>query len=160
MLAQFLVSVCVFLIAGLYCIRQHRRHRKHLRLLVRKMYASRMFEQMTPFLKAAALFNLEEVTVDKTGVTLRYMNIRDGKRSFLMHDHHFDYLKPREQEAMRSVLETCLPNLSDKHCYRLTRRTVRLVNGQKEHVYRYTISHNYKAAVNRSNMLKEQTRSW
>ena len=159
-----LVVMLVVVCAGTVAISLYREHRdtKKLRLRVQKLYASQLFEDMMPMLKAARRHSVERVTVDKTGVVLRYFQPRSMETAFLMRPSGYAYLTPEQQEAMRVVLEECLPSLRDQHKYRLSRQRVRLLNGDIEYVYYYTINNAYKAelcrAVNYDPML--QTRSW
>ena len=67
-----------------------------------------------------------------------------------------------QQEALRAVLEECLPKIRDSQLYHLSRQRVRLLNGQVEYVYRYTISNAYKARLSRAPYYDGtlQPRSW
>ena len=159
-LAGALAVFCVCAVAvSLY--REHRNTKK-LRLRVQKLYASQLFEDMMPMLKAARRHSVERVTVDKTGVVLRYFQPRSMETAFLMRPSGYAYLTPEQQEAMRVVLEECLPSLRDQQKYRLSRRRVRLLNGDIEYVYHYTISNAYKAELSRAAYYDPalQTRSW
>lgn len=113
-------------------------------------------------LKAARRHSVERVTVDKTGVVLRYFQPRSMETAFLMRPSGYAYLTPEQQEAMRVVLEECLPSLRDQQKYRLSRQRVRLLNGDIEYVYHYTISNAYKAELSRAAYYDPalQTRSW
>ena len=161
MSAAFFIAVLVLVSAAvLFLIRREQVHKKKLRLLVRKLYGSRVFDEMKPFIKAARRLNVEEITVDKTGVTLKYMNVRDGERCFLMRRHGFPYLTADQQEAMRSLLEDCLPSLAQRSNYRFTLKPLHLLDGTVEYAGCYTISRKYKAFLNESACCTRQNSSW
>ena len=160
LLAGALAAFCVVAVAAsLY--REHRNAKK-LRLRVQKLYASQLFEDMMPMLRAARHHSVERVTVDKTGVALKYFQPHSMETAFLMRPNGYAYLTPEQQEAMRVILEQCLPALQDQQKYRLIRRRVRLVNGEVEYVYSYTICNAYKATLCRAPYYDGtlQTRSW
>lgn len=152
----------VFVGAVVVSLYQEHRHQKKLRLHVQKLYASQLFEDMMPMLKAARRHSVEQVTVDKTGVMLRYFQPHSMETAFLMRPNGYAYLTPEQQEAMRVILEECLPALRDQQKYRLSRRRIRLVNGDTEYEYRYTINNAYKATLVRAPYYDGslQIRSW
>lgn len=139
-----------------------RRQQKRLRLRVQKLYASQLFEDMLPLLQACRKRQLEQVIVDKTGVVMRYLHFTGSESAFLMRPNGYRYLSPGQQEALRSVLEDCLPKLRDSQLYHLSRQHIRLLNGQVEYAYRYTITNAYKARLSRAPYYDGtlQTRSW
>lgn len=139
-----------------------RRQQKQLRLRVQKLYASQLFEDMLPLLQACRKRQLEQVIVDKTGVVMRYLHFAGSESAFLMRPNCYRYLSPGQQEALRSVLEDCLPKLRDSQLYHLSRQRIRLLNGQVEYAYRYTITNAYKARLSRAPYYDGtlQTRSW
>ena len=139
-----------------------RRQQQRLRLRVQKLYASQLFEDMLPLLQACRKRQLEQVIVDKTGVVMRYLHSAGGESAFLMRPNGYRYLSPGQQEALRSVLEDCLPQLRDSQLYHLTRQRIRLLNGQVEYAYRYTITNAYKARLARAPYYDGtlQARSW
>lgn len=139
-----------------------RRQQKRLRLRVQKLYASQLFEDMLPLLQACRKRQLEQVIVDKTGVVMRYLHFTGSESAFLMRPNGYRYLSPGQQEALRSVLEDCLPKLRDSQLYHLSRQRIRLLNGQVEYAYRYTITNAYKARLSRAPYYDGtlQTRSW
>lgn len=141
---------------------RERRQQKRLRLRVQKLYASRLFEELLPLLKVAKKRRLEQVTVDKTGLVLRHLFSEGGETAFLMRPHGYRYLTPEQQEAMRVMLEECLPKLHDSSLYHLSRRRIRLLNGDIEYSYRYTITNAYKASLARAPYYdgSMQARSW
>ena len=139
-----------------------RRQQKRLRLRVQKLYASQLFEDMLPLLQACRKRQLEQVIVDKTGVVMRYLHFAGSESAFLMRPNGYRYLSPGQQEALRSVLEDCLPKLRDSQLYHLSRQRIRLLNGQVEYAYRYTITNAYKARLSRAPYYDGtlQPRSW
>lgn len=144
LLAALLAGVVVA-----YFCREHIRERK-LQLRVQKLYASQLFEDMIPMLRFARHHPIELLMVDKTGVVLRYLYAEGAETAFLMRPNGYAYLTVEQQEAMRSVLEECLPKLRDTAKYHVTRKRVVLLNGNVEYTYQYTIDHDYKAQLNRA----------
>ena len=140
---------------------QERQREVRLRLRVQKFYASELFEDMAPFLKAARLSRIEQLTVDKTGIILRRLG-QETDSAFLMRPNGYAYLSQEQQEALRAVLEECLPKLRDNRRYHVSRRRVRLLNGTVEYGYRYTMRNDYKAALNRAAYYESslKARSW
>jgi len=145
----------------LYFYREHIRERK-LQLRVRKLYASQLFMDMIPMLQIARHSQIEQVTVDKTGVVIRYLQADSAETAFLMRPNGYTYLTPDQQEAMRAMLEDCLPKLCDSAKYHVMRRRIRLLNGDLEYAYQYTITNAYKAKLCRAPYYDGslQTRSW
>ena len=94
--------------------------------------------------------HLEQVRVDKTGVLITYLFPAGSNSAFLMKPHGYAYLTEEQQDAMRTLLEECLPKLRQRGCYRLLRRTYHLVNGQVEYSYRYVMQNHYKASLVRA----------
>ena len=137
-------------------------YERHLRLRVKKLYASQLFEDILPLLKTARKRHVEQLMVDKTGIVLRYLHPVGSETAFLMRPHGYAYLTPELQEALRVVLEECLPKLKDTGRYYVSRRRIRLVNGDIEYAYRYTISNAYKARLSRAPYYDGslQTRLW
>lgn len=144
-------------------VQDHLRAR-HLRLRVKKLYASQLFEELLPMLKTAKKRHIEQLMIDKTGLAIRYFQPAGAEAAFLMRVHGYAYLTPEQQEALRMVLEECLPSLRDGRRYCLSRRRIRLVNGDTEFVYRYTIANPYKAMLVRApyydGSLQATTRLW
>ena len=140
------------MLAGLvvaYFYQEHIREKK-LKLRVQKLYASQLFEDMIPMLRFARHHAIEQLSVDKTGVVLRYLHSEGAETAFLMRPNGYAYLTVEQQEAMRSVLEECLPKLRDKEKYHVIRKRITLLNGTTEYTYQYTISNDYKARLTRA----------
>lgn len=144
LLAALLAGVVVA-----YFYHEHIRE-KRLQLRVQKLYASQLFEDMIPMLQFARRNAIEQLAVDKTGVVLRYLHSEGAETAFLMRPNGYAYLTVEQQEAMRSVLEECLPKLRDVEKYHVTRKRVVLLNGSVEYTYQYTIDNAYKAQLNRA----------
>ena len=156
LLAAFLAGAVV-----IYFYQEHVKEKK-LQIRVKKLYASQLFEDMIPMLRAAKHHSVEQLTVDKTGVAVRYLHADSPETAFLMRPNGYAYLTEEQQEAMRVVLEECLPKLCDSANYHVTRRRVRLLNGDIEHVYQYTMTNAYNSRLCRAAYYDGtlQTRSW
>ena len=140
------------MLAGLvvvYFYQEHLREKK-LQLRVQKLYASQLFEDMIPTLQFARHHTIEQLLVDKTGIVLRYLHAEGAETAFLMRANGYAYLTVEQQEAMRSVLEECLPKLRETNKYHVTRKRSTLLNGSVEYTYQYTIDNAYKAQLNRA----------
>lgn len=140
------------LLAGVvvaYFYQEHIREQK-LQLRVQKLYASQLFEDMMPMLRFARHHAIEQLVVDKTGVVLRYLHADGAETAFLMRPNGYAYLTVEQQEAMRSVLEECLPKLRDADKYHVLRKRIVLLNGSVEYAYQYTIDNAYKARLTRA----------
>lgn len=155
-LAAFLAGAVV-----VYFYQEHVQEKK-LQLRVKKLYASQLFEDMIPMLRAAKHHSVEQISVDKTGVAVRYLHADSPETAFLMRPNGYAYLTPEQQEAMRVVLEECVPKLCDAANYHVGRKRVRLLNGEVEYVYQYTITNAYKTKLCRAPYYDGtlQTRSW
>jgi len=132
-----------------YFYRDHMREKK-LRLRVEKLYASQLFEDMMPLIRYARRYPVERLSVDKTGVVLRSMQADAHEQGFLMRPNGYAYLTDQQQEAMRTVLEECVPKLQNSAHYHVLRKRKVLLNGDIEYVYQYTISNEYKARLSRA----------
>ena len=148
----FLPVLLAALLAGVvvvYFYREHLREKK-LQLRVQKLYASQLFEDMIPMLKFARHHSIEQLSVDKTGVVLRYLHADGAETAFLMRANGYAYLTVEQQEAMRSVLEEVLPKLRETDKYHVTRQRVVLLNGCTEYTYQYTMTNSYKSMLSRA----------
>ncbi|MEF9878489.1 MAG: hypothetical protein RSE58_08950 [Clostridia bacterium] len=126
------------------------RHERHLRLRVNKFRNSELFQEMLPLLRSVEHRPIEQLVVDKTGVVIRCLQPVGAELAFLMKPHHYAYLTPEQQEAVRVVLEGCLPKLKDSSRYCLHRKRIRLINGDIEYNWHYTIVNAYKTKLTRA----------
>ena len=145
----------------IYFYQEHVREKK-LQIRVKKLYASQLFEDMIPMLHAARHHSVEQIMVDKKGVAVRYLHGDSPETAFLMRPNGYAYLTPHQQEAMRVVLEECLPQLTDSASYHVSRKRVHQLNGELEYVFQYTMTNAYKARLCRAAYYDGtlQTRSW
>lgn len=136
-----------------YCftalVNEARRSRRHA-LVVRKLYASPVFDDMLPLLRIARKRHIEQLTIDKTGVLFTFMYPSGSHNAFMMKNYGYPYLNMEQQEAMRTLLEECLPKLRDASRYHHSQKRVRLINGEVEYVFRYAMQNQYKAMLNRA----------
>ena len=112
---NILPIVLTALLAGvvvIYFYQEHVREKK-LQIRVKKLYASQLFEDMIPMLRAVKHHSVEQLMLDKKGVSVRYLHADSPETAFLMRPNGYDYLTPEQQEAMRVMLEECLPKLTD-----------------------------------------------
>ena len=140
------------MLAGIVVVYYYREHirQKKLQLRVQKLYASQLFEDMLPTLRFAKYHAIEQLCVDKTGVVFRYLQANGSESAFLMRCNGYNYLTVEQQEAMRSVLEECLPKLRETDKYHVSRKRVILLNGTVEYTYQYTITNSYKSMLSRA----------
>ena len=155
-LAAFLAGIVV-----IYFYQEHVREKK-LQIRVKKLYASQLFEDMIPMLSAAKHHSVEQLMLDKKGVSVRYLHSDSPETAFLMRPNGYAYLTPEQQEAMRVMLEECLPKLTDSASYHVSRKRVRQLNGDVEFMYQYTMTTAYKTRLCRAPYYDGtlQTRSW
>ena len=154
-LAALLASAVI-----VYFYQEHIREKK-LRLRVQKLYASQLFEDMTPMIRFAKRHPIEQLMVDKTGVVLRFLHAEEQETAFLMRPNGYSYLSVEQQEAMRTVLEECIPKICDEGNYHVSRKRIVLLNGEVEYAYHYTISNSYKARLARASYYDGSLqRSW
>lgn len=140
------------LLAGmviLYFWQEHIREKK-LRLRVQKLYASQLYEDMIPMLRSVKRHAVEQIVVDKTGVSVRYLQAGSQETAFLLRPNGYRYFTPEQQEAVRTVLEERIPKLAETEKYRVVRKRITLLNGDIEYAYQYLITNGYKARLNRS----------
>ncbi len=144
-----------------YFCRDHL-HEKKLQLRVKKLYGSQLFEDMVPMLRIASRHSVEQVEVDKTGIVIRYLEQDSMESAFLMRPNGYAYLTPEQQEAVRVMLEECITSLADTGKYRVSRKRIRLVNGDIEYAYHYVMTNSYKAMLCRAPYYngRLQGRSW
>lgn len=127
----------------------HKRSRL-LRLRVKKMHASPLFAELAPLLKNAQNRPIEQLTVDKTGVFIRFMQPVGSEARFSLRDRGFGYLTQERQEALVILLEEFLPRVTDSHRYAFRKKRTLLLNGHFETYYQYTILNAYKTSLVRA----------
>lgn len=143
-LAALLASAVI-----VYFYQEHVREKK-LRMRVQKLYASQLFEDMLPLIHFARRWPVERISVDKTGVVVSCLHTDQHETGFLMRPNGYSYLSPEQQEAMRAVLEECIPKIQNEANYRVIRTRKVLLNGDVEYVYQYMISNEYKVRLSRA----------
>lgn len=144
-----LAAVVLLFIALLYMIKQYR-YSRMVRLRVRKLYASPVFDALYPVLRTVQNRPLERISIDKTGVLFQYLAPSGSSSAFMMKNYGFAYLTNEQQDAMRALLEECLPKLADRSRYQLGKKKHRLVNGDVEYSYSYTMNISYKLTLTRA----------
>ena len=144
-----LISIVCAALVG-YLILLDNRNLRMLRMRVKKMYASPMFEEMVPLLKNAQKRPIEKLQIDKTGVVFRFLEPTGSESRFLVRDYGYRYLTPEKQEALLILLEEFLPKITDTHRYTLRKRKTHLVSRQSEIHYQYVMLNSYKASLIRA----------
>lgn len=142
------VLTFLFCVLGLfalcYLLLLDRRKATLLRLRVKKMHASPLFGALSPLLKGAQRLMIDELRLEKTGLSIRYVSPPGSVQDFSFHQRGFANLSPEKLEALFVLLEDYLPQMSDKHLYKLRRWHTRQINGQMDTVYTYSIRTDYK----------------
>lgn len=133
-----------------YFLWQDRKRIRMLKLRVKKMHASPLFAELMPLLKHAQNRPIEQLSVDKTGVWVRFMQPAGNEMRFSVRERGFHYLSPEKQEALVILLEQFLPRITDSHRYTLRKRRTLLLNGHFETYYQYTILNAYKTSLVRA----------
>ena len=143
------LAILLFGFTAFLAVRERLNSRRH-QLRVRKLYASPVFDSLLPLLKVARKRHIEQVVIDKTGVLFSFLSPVGSNLGFMMKEYGFQYLSLEQQEAMRTVLEECLPQLRDHKLYRVNRKRITLLNGEVEFVCRYIIQNTYKVKLIRA----------
>ncbi len=147
----FFILVALGCIASVgYYLWADRNRMQMLRFHVKKMHGSPLFADLTPLLRRAQNRPIEQLTIDKTGLTLRFMQPVGSVMSFQVRDYGYAYLTPEKQEALLVLLEQFLPLIVDSHRYALRKRRTWLLNGKSEISYQYTILTAYKTSLVRA----------
>lgn len=136
--------------AVLYFLWLDRKKSRMLRLRVKKMHASPLFTELAPLLKNAQSRPIEQLTVDKTGVYIRFMQPAGSELRFPLREKGFGSLSPERLEALVLLLEEFLPKVRDTHRYAFRRKRNLLLNGHFEIYYQYTILNAYKTSLVRA----------
>lgn len=145
--------VCIAVLGILtvvYFFRLDQRRVRLLKMRVKKMYASPMFEEFIPFLKHAQKRTIEQLVVDKEGVVFRFLEPAGTEMCFSLRERGYRLLSPEKQETLVVLMEEFLPKMIDQHRYSLKKKRVRLLNGQVETYYQYTILNHYKSSLLRA----------
>ena len=147
----FFLFIAVLGIAVVVCfLWLDRKKSRLLRLRVKKMHASPLFAELAPLLKNAQNRPIEQLTVDKTGVYIRFMHPVGSEVRFSLREKGFGYLTEERQEALLILLEEFLPRVTDSHRYAFRKKRVLLLNGHFERYYQYTILNSYKNSLVRA----------
>lgn len=134
--------LCLFALG--YLLLLDRRKATLLRLRVKKLHASPVFVALSPLLKGAQRLMIDELRLDKTGLSIRYVSPPGSIQDFRFSQQGFANLSPEKLEALFVLLEDYLPQMSDTRLYKLRRRHTRQINGQMDTVYTYSIRTDYK----------------
>ena len=105
---------------------------------------------MTPFLSAAQKMPIEQLLIDKTGISIRLFGGTSQETAFVLRSWGYSYFTEDQQEAMRLVLEQELPQLAEREKYNAALKPVRLLNGDREYVFSYTLTAKYKSQLFRA----------
>ena len=138
------IAVVVYLLVA------DRRRMHLLRLRVKKLYASPMFEAMKPMLIRAQKFSVESLTIDKTGFTLRFLFPFGYETHFSMADYGYPNLTLEKQEALLLLLEEFVPKITTHNCYSFRSVRTKLLDGHVEYQYKYIIQIDYKNMLTRA----------
>ncbi len=148
--AYFLFIAIIGLLLVGYLIWLDRRRLRLLKLRVKKMYGSPLFQDLAPILRAAQIRPIESLRVDKTGITVRYVHPAGSETRFNISKQGYRPLSPERQEALMALLEEFLPKITDSNRYVLRKKRIRLLNGQTEYYHQYTIVNGYKNSLVRA----------
>lgn len=121
-----------------------------MRLRAQKMLASPLHRAMTPLVRESKHLVIDQLTLDRRGLTILYVQPAGQQRRFLLKEHGFPLLTQEKLDALLYLLQKCNPYLRDEERYRLHKKRVRLVNGQKETVYTFVITNEYKKILCRA----------
>ncbi len=146
-----MLLLCVAVIIGsVWLIVRDRRQLQLLRLRARKLRSTAMFAELQPMLTRMRRLPIERLRVDKTGVTVRFVYPHGAEIRFRMAEHGYPELTEEKQEALLLLIEETLPRLCRRELYALGRRTIRQINGTREHYHQFTIRNDYKIKLDRA----------
>ena len=138
------ISVVIYLMIA------DRKRMRLLRLRVKKLHASPMFEAMRPMLERARRYSIESVTIEKTGFVLRFLFPYGYEARFDMADYGYPNLTLEKQEALLVLLEEFVPKLTTHDCYSFRATRKKLLDGHVEYQYKYIIQIDYKNMLTRA----------
>ena len=146
----FLFIALLGIVAVAYFLWLDHKRSRLLCLRVKKLHASPMFAALAPMLKNAQNRPIEQLTVDKTGVVIRFLHPAGSEVRFRLRDLGYGYLSQEKQEALVVLLEQFLPRVADVHRYSFKKKRTLLLNGHYESYYQYTILNSYKTSLVRA----------
>ena len=144
----FVSIVSVALVSYLFWL--DNRNLRLLKLRVKKLHASPLFKDLVPLLRIAQKRPIEHLTIDKTGIAIRYIEPAGSETRFVLAQHGYSPLSSEKQEALLVLMEEFLPKLADNHRYVRHKKRTRLMNGQFEIYHRYIILNRYKTSLIRA----------
>ena len=153
---ELVYAAALFLGLAAFLLRRERVRMHKITLLAQKMHASPMFAELSPLLKSAQHRAIELLTVDKTGVIIRYIHPAGSESRFLVRDYGFPALSEEKQRALLYILEQFLPLIADTHRYTLRKKRILLLNGRFETYHQYTILNAYKTTLTRASQYSKR----
>jgi len=147
---ELVYVAALFLGLATLLLRRERTRVRKIALMARKMHASPVFAELSPLLKSAQYRAIEMLTVDKTGVMIRYVHPAGSEAYFHMREHGFPALSEGKRQALLCILEEFLPPIADTHRYSLRKKRILLLNGHIDTYFQYTIRNAYKATLTRA----------
>ena len=145
--------VCLILVG--YLIWLDNRYNRMLKLHVRKMNASPMFAEMVPLLKRMQHESIEQLIIDKKGLTIRHLQPAGRETYFSVYAHGYPPLGQESRKVLLVLLEEFLPIIANRNYYSFKKKNRYLLNGKCESYYAYIICNPYKATLVRPPLLRE-----
>lgn len=119
------------------------RTEKRIRLRAQRLRASEMFARLTMLLRTRTS-QLEQITVDGSGLYLRYLSSPCQETAFLWREHGYDEMSDESRQAMLYLLEETIDSLTDRKLYKRRAKRRTLLNGREDVYYQYIMQIDYK----------------
>ena len=145
---MFIAFIWVALLVAL--VLDERKRMQMQRVRVKNLSSSALFESMKPLLLRAQRLSVESLTIDKTGLTFRFLSPVGYEAHFHMTDYGYPNLTLDKQEALLLLLEEFVPKLTTHSYYAFRSKRTKLLDGHVEYQYRYIIQTDYKNLLTRA----------
>ncbi len=139
-----IIASAILIVLLIMIIGKELKRERRLKLLVRKLYSTELFDELAPILRVIKRQPIEQISVDKRGIKIRLLRNAGSDLGFSFVERGYGFMCRERQEAVRVMLEQCLPKLADRKLYHLTCKRERLINGDVDYIFCYTMKSAYK----------------
>jgi len=146
----YLIVAFIGIAFVVYLMIEDRKRVRLQRMRVQKLYASPLFQALRPTLRQAQKYSVERLTIDKTGISLRFLFPFGYETRFDLRENGFPNLTVKKQEALLMLMEEVVPKLSAHECYSFRSKRTRLLDGSVEYQYKYIMRIDYKNMLTRA----------
>ena len=135
------------IVIGAFLLIRDMIRKQHERDYMIRMRNSMLFREMYPMLQYVRRFALEEIRVERGGVSYYGLYPACMLENFMLEEWNFQKMTPRQVRALALLLAEELAPLQNREWYKLQQYKVERPNGQKDIAYRYIVTHKYKARL-------------